>query len=67
MPPSLSKPYWVDEQLPKHEGYSYGDSDARLIAIEVDGKVVTVITPHYVPDFELSFATFDRRLSDLGG
>jgi hypothetical protein len=55
VPPDLAKPYWVDELVRKHEAYRYGESDARNAHIPVDGRLVGLIVPTYVPEFEPSF------------
>jgi hypothetical protein len=54
MPPTVEKPYWVDEDLRKHEAYFYGESasDSRSIALKAQGRSLTLIVPLYVPEFE---------------
>ena len=55
MPPTAQKPYWIDEDLNLHEAYSYGESasDSRPITLKVRGHSLTLIAPHYVPEFEI--------------
>jgi hypothetical protein len=55
MPPTAEKPYWVDDQLNLHEAYFYGESesDSRPLALNVQGRPLTLIAPFYVPDFEI--------------
>src|SRR5262245_36423172 len=55
VPPDPAKPYWVDELVPKHEAYHYGESQARTVNIPVNGRLVGLIVPEYVPEFEPSF------------
>ncbi len=43
------KPYWVDELGDKHEGYGYGDSNARTITIEHEGRSLQLLMPEYMP------------------
>jgi hypothetical protein len=54
VPPTVQKPYWVDEALNKHEAYFYGESasDSRSIAFSAQGRSLTLIVPLYVPEFE---------------
>jgi hypothetical protein len=53
MPTTAQKPYWVDEDLNKHEAYFYGESasDSRPIALKAQGRSLTLIAPLYVPEF----------------
>lgn len=55
MLPTAQKPYWVDDQLNRHEAYFYGesDSDSRAMAVNVQGCPLTLIAPLYTPDFEI--------------
>jgi hypothetical protein len=55
MPDTAQKPYWIDEQLGKHEAYFYGESDhdARTISLNIRGRTLSLIAPHYVPEFEV--------------
>ncbi len=55
MPSTAQKPYWVDEDLKKHEAYFYGESasDSRPISLDVRGHSLTLIAPLYVPEFEV--------------
>jgi hypothetical protein len=55
MPSSAQKPYWIDESLNLHEAYLYGEStsESRPIALNVRGHSLTLIAPHYVPEFEV--------------
>jgi hypothetical protein len=55
MPPTAQKPYWVDEDLNKHEAYFYGESasDSRPIALKAQGRSLTLIAPLSVPEFEV--------------
>ncbi len=50
-----AKPFWIDELVPKHEAYYYGESDARMVIVPVNGRSVDLIVPEYVPEFEPSF------------
>ncbi len=45
------KPYWVDDQLYRHEAYFYGESDAdsRTMTVNVQRLPVDVDRAFYTP------------------
>ncbi len=57
MPPTTQKPYWIDEQLGKHEAYFYGESDGRVVSLEIQGRSLSLIMPDYIREFEVRAAS----------
>jgi hypothetical protein len=55
MSPDAAKPYWVDEMVPKHEAYHYGERDTRMAQVAVDSRMINLIVPDYEPEFEPRF------------
>jgi hypothetical protein len=55
MPDTAQKPFWIDEQLSNHEAYFYDESDhdSRTISLNIQGRPLKLIAPHYVPEFEV--------------
>lgn len=49
MVPDPTKPYWVDDLRRKHEAYWYGDSRARAVTVEHEGRSLEILTPEFVP------------------
>jgi hypothetical protein len=49
MPAQPTKPYWIDVLGRKHEGYPFGDADARTVTVEHEGRTLRLLMPEYTP------------------
>ncbi len=45
MPSQSLKPYWIDEQDGSQEGYHYGETYAKALVFEYDGRSIRLILP----------------------
>ncbi len=67
MPVPSQKPYWVDELSRKHEGYGYGDSNARTITVEHEGRSLQLLMPEYALPTEVKSVASSGDLLFLMG